>query len=56
MDAMSQSIYKQISEGNLHKLNEENVKLIREIREKDRIIGEKDKIIDFQQKEFAKEK
>ena len=56
MDAMSQSIYKQISEGNLHKLNEENVKLTREIREKDRIIGEKDKIIDFQQKEFAKEK
>ena len=56
MNAMSQSIYKQISEGNLHKLNEENVKLIREIREKDRIIGEKDKIIDFQQKEFAKEK
>lgn len=48
MDAMSQSIYKQISEGNLHKLNEENVKLTREIREKDRII-------DFQQKEFAKE-
>lgn len=56
MEAMSQSIYKQISEGNLHKLNEENVKLAREIREKDRIIGEKDKIIDFQQKEFAKEK
>lgn len=48
MEAMSQSIYKQISEGNLHKLNEENVKLTREIREKDRII-------DFQQKEFAKE-
>lgn len=48
MDAMSQSIYKQISEGDLHKLNEENVKLTREIREKD-------KIIDFQQKEFAKE-
>ena len=48
MDAMSQSIYKQISEGDLHKLNEENVKLAREIHEKD-------KIIDFQQKEFAKE-
>lgn len=48
MDAMSQSIYKQISEGDLHKLNEENVKLAKEIREKD-------KIIDFQQKEFAKE-
>lgn len=50
------AVYEQITESDLHKRNQENVELSRQIREKDRIIGEKDKIIEFQQKEFAKEK
>lgn len=55
-DDIVKTVYNQISESDLHKRNQEVIELTRQNREQERMISEKDKIIEFQQKEFAKEK
>lgn len=54
VNAMTEAIYNKISESDLHKRNQEVVKLNREIREKDKIIEAQNAFAREQQKESVK--
>ena len=54
VNAMTEAIYNKISESDLHRRNQEVVKLNREIREKDKIIEAQNAFAREQQKESVK--